>query len=79
MTNTLPTAAAGLHYYFYVDVAQQLTVQASGSDTIRNAGTVSAAAGNIYSSTIGSTLHLFSPKATVWIVDRLTGTWTGPQ
>jgi len=78
-TNTLPTAVAGMQYSFYVDAAQILCIQAVGSDTIRSAGTVSAAAGNIFSSTIGSALHLFSPKANVWVIDHIVGTWTGPQ
>lgn len=78
-TNTLPTAVAGQHFYFYQDTAQIMDIRAVGSDTIRNAATVSAAAGDIYTSAIGSTLHLFCPKATVWVIDTLTGTWTGPQ
>lgn len=72
----LPTAAAGLHYFFYVDAAQNMQVQAVGSDVIRDAGTDGAAAGNIHSAVIGSTLHLFSPKAALWVVDAKTGTWT---
>lgn len=79
VTNTLPTAVAGQHYWFYVDAAQIMSVKASGSDTIRYGSTVSATAGDIYSNAVGSTLHVFSPKALVWIVDQLTGTWTGPQ
>lgn len=72
----LPTAAAGLHYFFYVDAAQNMQVQAVGSDVIRDAATDGAAAGNIHSAVIGSTLHLFSPKAALWVVDAKTGTWT---
>lgn len=75
---TLPTAVAGYQYTFYVSAAQTLTVTAVGSDTIRNAGTVSAAAGNITSNTIGSTLRLYAPAALKWIITTITGTWTGP-
>lgn len=79
VTNTLPTSRSGLQFSFYVDAAQILCVQAAGSDTIRDVGTVSAAAGNVFSSTVGSTLHLFCPVAGKWIIDQERGTWTGPQ
>jgi hypothetical protein len=79
VTNTLPTAIAGEHYSFYIDVAQILCVQVGGADTIRYGATVSAAGGNIFGSAVGNTLHVFSPKANVWIIDQLVGTWTGPQ
>jgi len=81
-TNTLPTAAVGLHYSFYVDAAQILCVKTNGaaaSDVIRYTSTVSSTDGTIFSSTIGSTLHLFSPKANLWVVDTLAGTWSGPN
>jgi hypothetical protein len=79
VTNTLPTAVAGMQFNFYIDAAQILCVQAVGSDTIRYGATVSAAAGNIYGSAVGSTLHLFSPASGKWIIDQLVGTFTGPQ
>jgi hypothetical protein len=74
----LPTAAVGMHFYFYVDVAQNMQIQATGTDTIRYQAVVSAAAGDIHSSTIGSTIHIFCPKLLLWVVDSLTGTWVGP-
>lgn len=86
VTNTLPTAVAGQHFYFYLDAAQTLCVQAVGSDTIRFRATVSAAAGNIFSATQGAYLHVFAPAALKWVVDNISGTavgtttdWTGPQ
>ncbi len=75
----LPTAAAGMHFNFYVDAAFNMQVQATGTDVIREGSTVSAAAGDIHSSTVGSTLHLFSPKAGLWVVDAKDGVWVGPQ
>jgi len=78
-TNTLPAATTGQHYYFYVDVAQIMCVQAVGSDVIRYGATVSAAAGNIFGSAIGNTLHVICPKTGVWVVDQLVGVWQGPQ
>lgn len=75
----LPTAAATQHYYFYVDAAFNMQVQATGTDVIREGATASAAAGDIHSSTVGSSLHVFSPKAGLWVVDQKDGVWVGPQ
>lgn len=86
ITNTLPTAVAGMRFSFYVDAAQILAVQASGSDTIRYRGTVSAAAGNIFSNVQGAYLDIFAVASGKWIVNNIsvpllavTTDWTGPQ
>lgn len=76
VTNTLPAATVGLNYGLDVDAAQNLAFKAVGSDTIRNAGTVSAAAGLVFSSTIGGTVHLTCHVAGKWVVDSMTGSWT---
>ena len=69
----LPTAAAGMHFWFYEDAAFDMRVQATGTDVIRDAATVSPAAGGITLNAVGTTLHIFSPKALLWVVDQKTG------
>lgn len=76
VTNSLPAATAGLHYSLDVEVAQNLAFKANGTDTIRNAATVSAAGGLVFSSTIGGTVHITCHGAGKWVVDQLIGTWT---
>lgn len=73
---TLPTAAAGVHYSFYVQAAQNLRVLAGGADTIRINTLVSISAGYVESSTIGSTITLVAINATEWVALSQLGTWT---
>lgn len=81
VTNTLPTAARGLFYEFYVDAAQTVTIVAGASTTIRYGATVSSAAGNITSNTQGSIVRIVAISTTQWIVEFLNETLisvTGP-
>lgn len=71
----LPTAVAGYTYTFVVQDADGIDVTAAAGDTIRFAGTVTAAAGTITSTTIGSTITLVAINATEWIATSLMGTW----
>jgi hypothetical protein len=73
---TLPTAAVGLVYTFYVDAAQTLKVIAGASTTIRVAGSVSAAAGNITNATTGGCITLIAISTTQWVAESSQGTWT---
>ncbi|HKQ06804.1 MAG TPA: hypothetical protein VJ464_16840 [Blastocatellia bacterium] len=73
---TLPTAAAGLTYIFYVDAAQTLKVIAGASTTIRVAGSVSASAGNITNATTGGSIRLTAISTTQWVAEYSQGTWT---
>lgn len=72
----LPTAAAGLEFSFVIQDADGIQVVAASGDTIRVAGSVSAAAGNIAATTIGNTVHLKAINATEWIAVSYVGTWT---
>lgn len=83
VTNTLPTAARGLFYEFYVDAAQTVTIVAGASTTIRYGATVTASAGNITSNAQGSIVRIVAISTTQWIVEFLnetlisvTGPWT---
>lgn len=76
---TLPTAAAapvGYDFTFIVQAAQNVRIVAAAGDTIRIAGSVSAAAGRIDNATIGGTVRLVSINATEWIAVAVNGTWT---
>lgn len=73
---TLPTAVAGYEFTFIVKVAQTLSVIASAGDTIRIAGSVTAAAGSISSATVGNAITLVSINATEWMAVSTVGTWT---
>lgn len=72
---TLPTAVPGLTFSFYVDAAQTLQVTAGASTTIRIAGSVSAAAGNITNATVGGCVTLVAISATQWVALSHEGTW----
>jgi hypothetical protein len=72
---TLPSAAAGLHYTFVVQDGDGLRVIAASGDTITFAEDVSAAAGNITSTTPGSVIKIEAINATEWVVTFLSGTW----
>ena len=71
---TLPTAVAGLIYTFYVQDTDWIRVTANTGDTIRIAGGVTAAAGNVSSTTAGSVLQLIAVNATEWISTIEKGT-----
>jgi hypothetical protein len=71
----LPTAAAGLTYTFLVQVAQDFKIVASGGDTLRLAGTVSAAAGFINSANVGNGVVLVAINATEWLAVSIVGQW----
>jgi hypothetical protein len=74
--HTLPTAAAGYEFVFVVQDSDGVRVVASAGDTIRDLATVSAAAGFIQSTTVGSVIRLISINATEWFVAAKVGTWT---
>lgn len=73
---TLPTAAAGYRYRFAVQDADGVRVTAASGDTIRNGSAVSAAAGYIENTTVGSFVEIESLNATEWFVTCAIGTWT---
>ena len=74
--HTLPTAAAGLEFIFYVQDGDGIRVVANAGDTIRIGASVSAAAGFVRNATVGSVLHLVAINATEWIPVAIVGTWT---
>jgi hypothetical protein len=74
--HTLPTAAKGLTYTFVVQDADGLRVTANTGDTIRVIDKVTAAAGYISSTTIGSVVTLVAVNDVEWYAVSIHGTWT---
>jgi hypothetical protein len=74
--HTLPAAAAGLEYMFYVQDADGITITAAAGDTIRVAGSASSAGGTAANSTIGGFIQLIAINATEWVAGATQGTWT---
>ena len=74
--HTLPTAAVGLEFTFIVQDVDGLRITANTGDTIRVIDKVTAAAGYIQSTTIGSVVELRAINATEWIAVTVHGVWT---
>ena len=71
----LPTAVASYIFTFICQDADGIKVTAASGDTIRLGANVSAAAGNVASTTIGSSVTLVSINATEWMATSIVGTW----
>lgn len=76
VTINLPSAVAGYEIKFAVVDADGTKIVAFADDVIQDVGTVSATAGYIQSTTVGSVVHLFAINATTWLVMSKQGTWT---
>lgn len=74
--HTLPAAISGLRYGAYITTAYQITLQAVGSDVIKNGNDISAAAGTIASSTAGNFVRLSCVVDGTWMADGMVGDWT---
>lgn len=74
--HTLPSAVAGYKFTFIVQDADGMRIVANTDDTIRVIDKVTAAAGYIESTTIGSVVTLIAINATEWIATSIHGTWT---
>jgi hypothetical protein len=72
----LPSAVAGLTFTAFVQEANEIKFTAATGDTIRNAASVSASAGNIRASTIGNVVVLECINVTEWYVKSIIGSWT---
>lgn len=74
--HTLPTAVAGLQFTFVCQDADGIRVTANTGDTIRIADKVTAAAGYVSATEIGSSITLVAINATEWVATSASGTWT---
>jgi len=76
VTRTLETATAGLNYEFYCADTDGLKIVANTGDDIRVIDKVTASAGYISSTTIGSVVRLFAIDSDHWVATSIHGTWT---
>lgn len=76
ITASLPSATVGLTYTAIVTTAQNLIVDAAGTDTIRLGASVTASGGNLTSNTIGNVITIVCVKSGEWFVVSSVGTWT---
>lgn len=78
VTFTLPTAALGLNFTFSAVVAQQIKVQAGGSDAISMSGNSKAAGGLLTgpAATQGASVTIKCTSANMWTVTAFQGTWS---
>ena len=74
--HTLPLAAAGLTFTFYVQDTDGIRITANTADTIRVAAGVSAGAGFVRCATAGAVVRLTAINATEWVAEYQTGVWT---
>jgi len=74
--HTLPTAAAGLTYTFYVDDADGIRITANTGDIIQINGVASTVAGYASSVDIGSSVTLTAINNTDWVATSVVGTFT---
>lgn len=74
--HTLPTAAAGLTYTFYVQDADGIRVTANTGDVIKINGVASSTAGYCESTSIGSSITLTAINATDWVATSVIGVWS---
>jgi hypothetical protein len=72
---TLPAAAAGQVNTFIVQDPDGLRVVAAAGDSIRLGGAVSALAGNLDSTSVGSSVTLQAINATEWMATAYGGLW----
>lgn len=71
----LPPATNGLIVGYLVVVANTLTANAIGTDTIRTGTVVSAAGGNVQSAQIGSIIELICIVNGQWVTRNIVGDW----
>lgn len=78
ITIVLPAASTlGLEFTFYVGAAQNLVIDAAGTDLIRNGASVSSAGGTATNGTVGSTITLRCVVSGTWAAMATPiGTWT---
>lgn len=73
--HTLPTAAAGLDFEFVCQDADGIRIVANTGDTLRDGDIVSASAGYLASTKIGSVVRVKAINATEWVVVYKSGHW----
>lgn len=73
LTWTLPSAAAGLNYCYYLAVTQVITISPTATDLIHHL--TNSAGDNITGTVLGDTLCLTAIDSVVWVPSNETGSW----
>lgn len=78
ITVALPPAEVGLHFRFYVAVAQELRIDPNGTETVAlpSTGAASAAGKYIGADAVGEWVDLICVAAGAWARLGYSGTWT---
>jgi len=76
VTFHLPSATVGLHYRWVVLEAQQIVIDAIGSDQIVFGINVSSPGGTCHANVKGYTLHMTCVATGVWWITSHIGNWT---
>lgn len=76
VTRTLPTAVAGNTYTFIITDADGYKIVAAAGDDIRVIDKITATAGFIRSTAIGSVVTLVAIDSTTWYATSICGVWT---
>ena len=77
-TPTLPSAVAGLHFYFWcslVDANDGMVITAASDDTITDLA-ATGTAGTLTAGVSNSGVHLVALDSTRWVVISANGNWT---
>lgn len=74
--HALPSAVVGYPFAYCAQDADGIRVVAAAGDTIRVIDKVTAAAGYVSSTTIGSCISLQAINATEWFTTAIVGVWT---
>jgi hypothetical protein len=74
----LPPATVGLNFYFYVNAAQELRIDPSGTETIAlpSSNVQQAAGAYIVADAVGEWVRIICVVAGTWSVFGYLGTWT---
>jgi len=75
-TNTLPASIPSTHFWFVVSSNQLLSIKALSQDSIRWGSTTSPLGGDIWSSQMGSAIHVVCTQTNMWVVNNSEGAWT---
>lgn len=76
ITINLPAWALNLEYGVYVGAAQTMTLDANGTDLIKNGGDSSVAGGTLAAATVGNYVYLKATNTGVWSTQDIIGDWT---
>jgi len=72
---TLPAAAAGLNYTFYVYENKNLRVQTATGDQIKSGKFISIVTGHVEADEVGSLIDIIAVNSSLWVVRSMVSAW----